>query len=78
MKKTIATFAGIKIGQRFRVIANTSSHCYPMNTILTFKRVGMNTTTMSDIANELYGNSIKISEIELVKTTIEELSLIHI
>ena len=73
MGKKISTFAGIKTGQKFKVIANIGSHCYPMDTILTFKKPGVNTSTMTDIALEVFGNSIRAAEIELVNYTIEEM-----
>ena len=73
MGKKISTFAGIKTGQKFKVIANVGSHCYPMDTVLTFKKPGVNASTMSDIALDVFGNSIRATEIELVSYTIEEM-----
>jgi hypothetical protein len=73
MGKKIHTFTGIKTGQKFKVIANVGSHCYPMDTILTFKKPGTSLATMSDIAVEVFGNSIRATEIELINYTIEEM-----
>jgi hypothetical protein len=73
MGKKITTFAGIKPGQKFKVIANAGGHCYPMDTVLTFKKPGVNTTMMSDCAMELLGNSLRASEVELCNLTIEDM-----
>lgn len=73
MGKRITTFAGIKAGQKFKVVSNIGGHCYPMDKILTFKKPGMNVTMMSDCARELIGNSLRASEIELANYTIEDM-----
>ena len=73
MGKKITTFAGIKKGQKFRVIANNGGHNYPMGEVLTFKKPGSTLQSMSDVAEEQIGNNIRASEIELVNYTVEDI-----
>lgn len=72
--KKITTFAGIKVGQKFKVIKNNMGHNYPIDTILTFKVPGTQSVIMTNIAEENpYGNSINASCIELVNYTVEDM-----
>ena len=70
------TFKGIKIGQKFIVIANRGGHNYPMGKTLTFSRNGIDGTTMNDCMVDKEGrshNSIMIDEIQLVYETVVQM-----
>jgi len=70
------TFAGIKKGQKFRVIANRGGHNYPMGKTLTFSKAGTDSSSMSDIAVRKPGsshNNIMFDEIELIYETVDEM-----
>lgn len=70
------TFAGIKKGQKFRVIANRGGHNYPTGKTLTFSKTGTDTNSMNNIAAGPRGssyNNIMFDEIELVYETVDEM-----
>lgn len=70
------TFAGIKKGQKFRVIANRGGHNYPMGKTLTFSKPGSDTSSMSNIMVDPRGashNNIMFDEIELIYETVDEM-----
>jgi hypothetical protein len=72
------SFAGIKKGQKFIVVANTGGHNYPIGEELYFNRDGTAASSMENIAVSTTGrtyNHIKISEIELVNDSIESMKL---
>jgi len=72
--KKITTFKGIKVGQKFKVVANALGHNYPIGGIYTFKVPGLEQASMTNIAKEIpYGNTIPASCIELVSTSIEDM-----
>jgi hypothetical protein len=83
MSRKLTSFAGIKKGQKFRVIKNIGSHNYPLNVPLTFRVDGTDGSTMGNIAESKNGgdyNNIRIDEIQLYNETVvdmrEQLNLI--
>jgi|WetSurSiteA1Bulk_404760.scaffolds.fasta_scaffold139590_2 hypothetical protein len=65
MKRTFSSWKGIQRGQKFKVISNSNSHNYPMNTVLTMSRDGMTSSSMDDACIEMCGNSLNVRDIEL-------------
>lgn len=72
MSKPLKSFAGLKKGQKFMVVANSNSHNYPMDTVLTLNRDGIKTTSMSNCAVEvLDGNNLMASDCVLLDMSLE-------
>lgn len=73
--KRLTSFASVRTGDRFTVISNTNSHCYPLNVPLVFKRDGALTDQMSDMAVGGSYNTIHCRDIVLLNknlTTLEK------
>ena len=71
-----STFAGIKKGQKFIVVANRGGHNYPMGKVLIFSKNGIDATSMSNIMVNKGGeshNNIMFDEIELIYDTVEQM-----
>lgn len=74
MSKVLASFAGIKKGQKFKVIKNVGSHNYPMNKTLVFRVDGTAASSMNNIAKGTGDyNNIRIDEIEIFNETLIEM-----
>lgn len=68
------TWLGLKKDQKFKVIKNTNSHNYPLNTIYTMTRSGIDVSNMDNIATEYArGNTLRFQDIELVYTSLIEI-----
>jgi hypothetical protein len=67
------SFAEVRKGQRFKVIKNTNGHNYPIGKVLTFKRNGPHSASMSDAAVGMIGNNLKFVDIILLGISIEDL-----
>ena len=76
MSKPLKSFAGLKKGQKFMVVANNNSHNYPMDTVLTLSRDGRKTTGMSNCAVEVPdGNNLMASDCVLLDMSLESMKL---
>ena len=76
MSKPLKSFAGLKKGQKFMVVANSNSHNYPMDTVLTLNRDGIKTTSMSNCAVEVPdGNNLMASDCVLLDMSLESMKL---
>ena len=76
MSDPLKSFAGLKRGQKFMVVANSNSHNYPMDTALTLNRDGVRTTGMSNCAVEVPGgNNLMASDCVLLAMSLESIKL---
>ena len=76
MNDPLKSFAGLKRGQKFMVVANSNSHNYPMDTALTLNRDGVRTTGMSNCAVEVPGgNNLMASDCVLLDMSLESMKL---
>ena len=76
MSKPLKSFAGLKKGQKFIVVANSNSHNYPMETSLTLSRDGLKTTSMSNCAMEVPGgNNLMASDCVLLDMSLKSMKL---
>jgi len=65
---TRTTWGKLKKGQKFKVFANTNSHSYPLNTVLTMDRDGTDTQAMDRIAVEITGgNNLNIRDVQIIE-----------
>ena len=72
MSKPLKSFAGLKKGQKFMVVANSNSHNYPMNTVLTLSENGTKATSMSNCAVEVPdGNNLMAKDCILAEISLE-------
>ena len=74
MRNTLTTFKGIKKGQKFRIIANTSGHRYPLNETLTFAKAGVTTAAHMASPDGTNRGSVYSYEIELVASDLKSMS----
>ena len=72
MSKQLKSFAGLKKGQTFKVVANSNSHNYPMDTVLTLSKNGTKATSMSNCAVEVPdGNTLMAKDCILADMSLE-------
>ena len=72
MSKQLKSFAGLKKGQKFMVVANSNSHNYPMETVLTLSKNGTKATSMSNCAVEVPdGNNLMAKDCILAEMSLE-------
>ena len=72
MSKPLKSFAGLKKGQKFMVVANSNLHNYPMNTVLTLSENGTKATSMSNCAVEVPdGNNLMAKDCILAEISLE-------
>lgn len=68
MAQKIKSFAGIKKGQKFKVVSNCNSHNYPLNKVLTFREnfTGNALASWVNCAVEGIYNSLSYKDVVLV------------
>lgn len=71
--KKLTSWKGLKKGTKFKVIANTNSHNYPLNITLTMKKAGSDNQRMSDVAEEIRGNELNIKDCIFGSYTIKDI-----
>jgi len=68
----LKTFKGLKAGTKIKVVSNSNSHSYPMDTELTLKKAVMSVSG-SDMVTEVVGNTLRATDCILSSTTVEDL-----
>lgn len=67
--ETLTSWKGIKKGTKFKVVSNSNSHNYPLNTVLTLSRDGLVSSEMGNAAVELSGNNLNIQDVVILTAT---------
>jgi len=80
MARRIKHFGGIKKGQKFKVVANSNGHNYPIDVVLKFKSnsPGPHTTWNSCAAGSDSFNTLSAVDVALIGQSISELELEYV